>query len=679
MWPVALLPLLAALLPADAPAQNRGRTSIDSMREMSLDELSNVSVTSVSKREENLLNSPASVYVISREDIRRSSATSIPELLRRVPGLHVARINGNTWAISARGFSTQFSNKLTILLDGRTLFTPVFSGVDWDACDMLLEDIERIEVIRGANVTLWGTNAVNGVINIVTRNASATRGLFLEAGGGNYNRGLASARVGTSMGDRGALRLYGRWRDTSRLRTESGPEAFDGLRSALWGFRSDWRLSGRDSLMASGEVLHARTEVPFLTPLPGSSGFHAAPFHLDTTRGNFTAKWRRELEGGSEMVVQGYYDYFDRSDFDHQEHLNTVDGEFRHSTYLNWRYHFQWGFNYHLQMDNLPGRNVRFIPQRRHEHLLGLFAQNDIDIVPDRLLFTGGIRIDRSGYTGLAAQPTLRLSWLVTPKSFAWASFSRVVRIPSRTDTSLSLTAGAVPVPGPIPFAFIELHGNADFGNEQNIAFEIGYRRQVNQRLTLDFVTFANRYSNLAAFLTVAPVLDRSTPVPRLVVPLRNQNAGKARSLGAELSLHALLTRRAKLNVSWSHLEFDLASMDGTFQGSLAGRSRATPRHLVSVGTGIDLGWKVEMDTTLYYASASSREPQIDLRPLPMIPPRWQWDFSLRRPLAAGWEIQASGENLLNSQTPQFAGVQGEPSIFTRSLTVRLLWRWKGN
>ncbi|MBI4907186.1 MAG: TonB-dependent receptor [Acidobacteria bacterium] len=667
-----LLAFAAALARADETGE---RATLSALRDMSVEELARISVTSVSKREERLFQAPAAIYVITREEIRRSTATTLPDLLRHVPGIHVARISGNKWAVSARGFSGQFANKLVVLMDGRTLYTPVYSGVYWDSVDFVLEDIERIEVIRGPGATVWGANAVNGVINIVTRSSKATKGGLLSMGGGNQARGQVSARYGTALGSRGSMRLYGKLWDHSRLESERGGEAWDAMRSGMWGFRTDWRFNDRDSLFVSGEAKHVRSEGVF-----GVNGLQPVLTtfqngHASTTRGHLLARWTRQSGPDSELVVQGYQDRFEMDNPAHGEYVSTSDAEVRHSLRVHARNRVLYGINYHLTRDNLPGASVQMHPQRRSNHQIGGFVQNDFDIIPERLQLRAGVRVDHNSYTGMEVQPTLRISCQITPNQQIWGSFSRAVRSPSRMDLNLHIEAW-YPIPGPLPYMEISVDGNPSYRSEHVNAFDIGYRRQVGKWLSFDIAAFANQYRRFGYMTALAPY-TRMAPIPAIVTPFQYQNAAAGHGRGVEAGMQFDPLERWKVNASYSYLGLELHRTDGRADSMLNRLARTSPRHNSSLRSWLELPWKLQWDMGVTRSGATWSEVITDFGAL-SVPSYWLVDGAVRRPLGTGFEVQLTAENLLNHQEVRFRPLGDQPSVTGRSVVARLFWRWKG-
>ena len=380
---------------------------------MSLEQLLNVEVTSVSRRAERLADAAASIFVISGEDIRRSGVTTLPEALRLAPNLHVAQAHASGYAINARGLNNSGANKLLVLIDGRSVYTPLFSGVFWDVQDVVLEDVERIEVLSGPGGTLWGTNAVNGVINVITRSAKDTQGGLAAAGAGNREWG-GTLRYGGTFGVDGSYRVYGKHLDHDRTETPSGAAKTDAWHKTQVGFRADWG-GARDQFTVQGDAYRGSIG----QPLPGTISITGTALALDTisvSGANLLTRWGHTLAGGSRLTVQAYFDRTERTvPPTFGEKLSTSDVQFQHSLGLIGAHTFTWGAEYRYARDRVTNSPiVAFLPARVNQTWLSLFAQDEIDLRDD-LRLTLGARLERNDYTGYEFLPTARLAWNVAP------------------------------------------------------------------------------------------------------------------------------------------------------------------------------------------------------------------------------------------------------------------------
>lgn len=460
--------LLTFALSASAAAP----PSAPDLAELSLEQLSNIVVTSASRHEEKLIDAPASIYVITAEDIRRSGATSIPEALRLAPNLQVARADNNQYAISARGFNNVLADKMLVLIDGRTVYSPLFSGVFWEAQDTMMADIERIEVISGPAATLWGANGVNGVISIRTFPASRTTGGIAELVGGNRENGV-EARFGAAAGDHGDYRVYAKYFDRGHLDLQTGPAIRDGSRRAATGFRTDWSR-GEDQATFQGDAYWGDID-----QLPAARSISG---------GNLLGRWRRDLGSGSDLTLQAYYD---RTDRDHpgqfKEALDTGDIELQHAFIPASGHRLIWGGGYRLARDRVENTaSQAFIPPSRALHWGNVFAQDEIALAPS-LELTLGAKVETNVYTGSEWLPNVRFAWRPGPDDLVWGALSRAVRAPSRIDRDVFF-------PGAPPFLLV---GNDTFASEIAKVAELGYRTQLSAGISLSATVYHQSYPNL--------------------------------------------------------------------------------------------------------------------------------------------------------------------------------------
>src|SRR3984957_20169404 len=402
------------------------------LTELSLEDLMNTKVTSVSKKEQSLSKAAAAIFVITQEDIRRSGATNIPDLLRMVPGLDVAQINANTWAISARDFNHQFSDKLLVLIDGRTVYTPLFAGVDWDTQDVPLEDIERIEVIRGPGATVWGANAVNGVINIITKSAAETQGGLLMAGGGTENSALGLAQYGGKIGGAVSYRVFTKYLDQNHLPDLNGQHGGDGWHLSHAGFRPDASLSGKDSVTVQGDLYGGNEGAEF-----GHIVSIAPPVNENVdgnallNGGNVLSRWNHIFSSRSDTSLQFYFDRYERDGPESREDRDTFDLDFQHHLALGLRNDLIWGADYRRSADVTLGTiDQAWLPASRTVQLFSTFAQDEIALKPERIYLTLGAKVENGYFRGWNLDPSGRLDWTPTKRHTFWAAISRADRSP---------------------------------------------------------------------------------------------------------------------------------------------------------------------------------------------------------------------------------------------------------
>jgi iron complex outermembrane receptor protein len=474
----------ALVVLATLPALAAAETSLENLADLSLEELGNIEITSVSRRVERILDAPASVYVITAEDIRRSGATSLPEALRLAPNLLVAQVSTGGYSISARGFNSSAGNKLLVLIDGRSVYTPLFSGVFWDVQDTMLEDVERIEVISGPGGTLWGTNAVNGVINVITRSSKDTQGGLLAAGAGNRESGGA-VRYGGAIGADGHYRVYGKYSDIDHTSLANGDAVNDGLYMRRAGFRADWDRGG-DQFTVQGDAYGGEKAQPAPGTITLNGISRLNPVAISGF--NLNSRWSHDLDGGSKLGLQAYYDHTERNvrgTFD--DTLDIVDVQFQHALQPAAAHAVVWGAEYRHGRDRIVNDDfIAFLPASVDQVWSSLFAQDEIAL-GENLSLTLGTRLERNDYTGNEFLPSARLAWKFIPDNMLWTAASRTVRAPSRIDRDFYFPATA-------PFL---IQGGPDFRSEVAQVYEFGYRGQPWTRLTWSATGFYTEYDHL--------------------------------------------------------------------------------------------------------------------------------------------------------------------------------------
>ena len=479
---------LAASLALCTPAVARERVGIDDLAKLSLEELGNLRITSVSKRPERLAEAAASVFVITSDDILRSGATSLPEVLRLAPNLQVAQVSSGGYAISARGMNGSVAsapNKLLVMIDGRSVYSPLFSGVFWDAQELMLSDVERIEVISGPGSTLWGVNAVNGVINVITREASRTQGVLVAATAGE-NRSVLGARTGGRFGEDGAWRVYARAASWRHGWTAAGEPVNDAGHSAQAGFRMDWG-DDQDRFSVQGNLIEQQSG----QPRPGAlqiSGLVLPLGDIESSGANLSASWVRPLQGGGQLSLQAYYDHTERSlPPMFAEKLDLYDIQLQHALAPRGRHALTWGANHRVGLDSISnGPYLAFLPADLAMHWTSLFVQDEISL-SDQFDLTVGVRAERNDVSGWEWLPNARLAWSPSSRHLWWLSASRAVRAPSRLDSDVFYPA----VP---PFL---LRGGPEVRSELADVVELGYRGQAGDSLSWSAALFHSRYDRL--------------------------------------------------------------------------------------------------------------------------------------------------------------------------------------
>jgi len=540
-------------------------TATPDLTQLSIEDLMQIKVVSAAKIEQSLQDTAAAVFVITADDIRRSGATSIPEVLRLAPGVEASRLDSGRWSVTIRGFNGRFANKLLVLVDGRSIYTPLFSGVHWEVQGPPLEEIERIEVVRGPGGSLWGANAVNGVINILTKHPQDTQGGLATLILGNEERAIVGVRQGGELGEKARYRLYGQFTARDSLVTPDGRDAGDAWQIGQGGFRLDWTPSAVDVVTVQGDLHHADFDQNFLlfSLTPPYSAHQLAP--VDAAGGSLQARWERRSSATSRMALQAYYQYEDRRDPLYIADLDTFDLDFQHSFALNDRQEFVWGLGYRRNQDRFTDTiRSQVHPQRLSTELWSAFVQNQIELIPDRLRLTGGLKLEHNDFTGWEWQPSLRALWTPHPDHRLWAAISRAVRTPSRGEwDAAQVNLGALapsPLSANLP-VLLSLSGSHLLASEELTAYEIGHRVRLTERLSLDATLFQHDYDRLFVANPGVPMLERE-PWPHLVLPLVLSNRGAGTKTGFEWAADWRPTENWRLRLSYAYLDSDLNQRD---------------------------------------------------------------------------------------------------------------------
>lgn len=664
-----LLTATMALSGGDAEAQN---SPLD-LRKLSLEELLSIEVTSAGKTEQKLSTVAAAISVISQEDIRRSGATSIPEALRMVPGLDVARIDSNKWAISARGFNSFFANKMLVLIDGRSVYNPLFSGVLWDVQDTVLEDIDRIEVIRGPAGTLWGANAVNGVINIITKKAQDTQGGLVSAGGGTEERGFGQIRYGGKAGEDIYFRVYGKYFNRDNFAAALGSRANDGWHIGRGGFRVDSDLSDKDSLTLQGDYYDGKAGTKIFTTSV------AAPFSTlvfqdaPVSGGNVMGKWKHVFSATSDLRLQFYYDRTDRSFPVASEVRNTVDLEAQHRFAPSPWHQVVWGVGYRFTASKLKNTfTVAFSPKGRNDQLFSAFFQDEFTLIEDRLRLTVGSKFEHNDYSGFEIQPNARLTWTVNASNTIWAAVSRAVRTPSQFEHDVRANLTATSGPGPIcPIAgtcLTSFFGRENFLSEKLIAYELGYRGQLPKRFSLDVATFYYVYNDLRTGEPSIPFFELSPPPPHLVIPVRPANNLDAEAYGVELSAKWNPVDYWKLTLGYTFLKLYFhrdKSSSSSYDSTSEGSSPQNKFHLLSY---LDLPYNLQFDTAIYWVDSLVKT---------RVPSYTRVDLRLGYSPIKSLDFSIGLQNIFDQRHREFGQeFFANPTTIERSIYGKITWRF---
>jgi iron complex outermembrane receptor protein len=664
VWSCALILGLGLGLPAAVSAQ-ADSADPNALKRMSLEELMALEVTSASRTPEPFSQAAAAIQVITREQIRRSGATTVPEALRLATNLAVSQKNSNTWAISARGFNTDLANKLLVLIDGRAVYTPLFSGVFWDRQDYLLEDVERIEVISGPGGTLWGANAVNGVINIITRSAKDSQGLYAEGGAGTQVDLIAGGRYGGRLGANASYRAYGKYfsRDVEAL--PDGSDASDAWDKSQGGFRVDADASPRDQLTLQGDIYEGDEDVTAGT--------------AEMSGGNVLGRWTRALSSESEISLQLYYDRTHLSlptpaqtlgeilaspAGTLTDDLDTYDLDVQHRFAAGGRNRIVWGGGYrftHNVVGNAPG--LAFTPPTLNRNLYNVFVQDEI-AVASGLDLTLGTKVEHNDYTGFELEPNARLRWTAQAGHMVWGAASRAVRAPSRVDRHESL-----PTPGFGALLRALIVGNETFVSETVIAYELGYRAQVGTKVAASVSTFYNRYGDLRSTKVSAP-----DPVTRLPFPFTFANDLEATTYGAEVVANVRPLEALGLRAGYTFLHEDVRVSPGGTDFNNRLNETADPEHQLFLSSSIDLPYGIELDGSVRRIGSFVYNTSGEAA---TVPSYTEADVRLAWRPSPIVELSIDGRNLLHDQHLEYVISSPNPRAeIRRSVQGKVAIRW---
>ncbi|MGZ4964316.1 MAG: TonB-dependent receptor plug domain-containing protein [Limisphaerales bacterium] len=655
--PYLLVSCLLFAIAVSAQPSNVLDSSPEFYKSLSMDQLMDLKVTSVSRQPEPYSTAPASLQVITGDDIRRFGASSFPEALRLADNLDVAQRTSASWGISARGFNASVGNKLLVLMDGRTIYTPLLSGVIWNVQDYLLEDIQRIEVISGPGGTLWGANAVNGVINIISKDARDTQGLYVEAGGGNWLQDFTGVRYGGVLTTNVFYRVYGKYFDRGPEVYRDGTSAQDSWNRGQGGFRIDDDRSVRDKLTLQGDFYAGDTHV-----IPGGEG--TAPAVGTASGGNLLGRWTHSIQEESDISLQLYYDRthlgapFQAAGavppgIFHND-LDTYDIDFQHRIPVGDRNRLIWGGEYRfMHFDSTDAPLVAFRPAVFDESLFSMFVQDEIKL-RDELFFTLGTKIEHNHYTGFEFDPSARLAWHVTPKHMIWGAVSRAVRTPARYDRDLF-------EPAPEFGTFLGT-SNSNFRSESVIAYELGYRGELADRMSGSLTLFYNDYDDL-----------RTAGLTRGGVPVVFQNNLHGYTYGLELSSEFQATERWRLHFGYDLLEEHLRVKPNTFDIFNGLNETADPKNQVFVRSIVDLPHRVEFSTALrlidtvhnnngsavgVVPSYAELDARVAWRPIPKL------------------EVSVVGQNLLHDRHVEGGFPDSTQEAIIRAVYAKLAWQY---
>src|SRR5919108_5307249 len=663
------LAVVALFLSSSVSAQSP--QGVPDVSRMSIEDLMNLEVTSVSKHTQRVSDSAAAVFVITQEDIRRSGAASIPEALQMVPGLQVARIDENKWAIGSRGFNGRFDNKLLVLIGGRNVYTPLFSGVYWNVQDVMLEDVDRIEVIRGPGATLWGANAVDGVINIITKPAQATQGGLLTAEVGTEERTAEGARFGGKFGNNAYYRIYTKYFNWQPSIDATGKTSNDGWDAVRGGFRVDTKSSGPNALTVQGDLYQSNYDetltIPSLNP-PYSSTF---PNDGHYKGGNVLTRWTHNFSRSS-TTLQAYFDntnVVDNSLF--TDHENVYDIDFQHDIHLGEAQELVWGMGYRsIQDSNGSSFTVSLQPNHSNLNQYSAFLQDEFGFFGRKLNVTIGSKFEHNDFTGFEVQPNIRFLANITKNQSVWGAVSRAVRTPALTEEGLRLNEGVIAAPPVTPLPVMAaIFGSNQFRSEDLLAYEVGYRLQATKSVSLDIAAFYNNYANLRSAEPGQPFVE-GNPVPTdIVQPFVASNKMGGGTYGIEPFVEWKVLPKWRLLGSYSFLQMDIAKDKTSLDPTGDNPDGQSPKHQFFVQSSIDLPKHFEQDLSLRY---------VDKLPSLAIPSYYSLDFHLGWRPGTHLELSLVGRDLLNSRHLEFIPefINTTPTEVQRTISGRIAWKF---
>jgi iron complex outermembrane receptor protein len=618
-------------------------------------------IFSLSKKKESSFDAPSATYVLTSEEIRRSGATSIPESLRLVPGLQVARIDGNKWAISARGSNAQYSNKLLVMIDGRTIYTPLFSGVLWDSQDYVMEDIDRIEVVRGPGGTIWGSNAVNGVINIITKNAAQTQGAYVSQTFGNQDRSITEARYGGTTASNDSYRLYVKKAVRDGVdQHPSNQNANDGNVQQRAGFRYDVTSIKDSKISIHGDIFNGRADNYFHSTSP-----IIANEDKDSRGGNLVVNWDKKLSKVSNFTLQTYFDYDQLDAGFLKRSARTYDVDFQHFYDFSKQNQFSWGLGYRSINDDIEeSKNVQgviplnYSPNRLHSYMYSGFIQDKISLFDDKVSLTLGTKLLVNNFTGLEVQPSAKLAYYPARNQTLWASISRAVRTPTRGEDGLNLVNG-------------NQKGSTNYKSENVLSYELGYRIKPSQKTSIDVATYFNKYTSLRTFERDNPASDAAATVA---------NLGSGESYGAEISAKWQATDNWKLETSYDFFKTTIHTKPGstdhlsTTTALYMGEGQS-PEHQFKLKSFYNITPKLEFDNILYYVSGL---PMAGLNSLsPGIPYYYRFDTRLGYLATKNLDLSLGIQDLFDQTHSEFkGGILNVRTQFGRTFYVKAVWQY---
>jgi len=654
----ALVLAISMAIPAEALPSGKS----EDLANASIENLMNMQVSSVSRRQKELRSTSAAVYVITSDDIRRSGITDIADLFRMVPGMNVAQSTSSVWAVSARGFNAQYSTKLLVTVDGRSVYDPSFSGVFWNLQNLVLEDIDRIEVIRGPGATMWGSNAVNGVISITTKRASDTTGGLFVADAGQGRPGEGTFRFGQAFGKNGFYRLSARQTTRSNLTTKSGGNGGDSWNSSDLDSRFDWSPSTRNSYILElgtyrGVAGSTQSLITSVNPVTaGTVGL------LSTSGSHVLGRWTRVLSDSSNLKFQVYYDASRRAGWGPKT-TNTLDLDLQHSFRFGERHNAMWGIGFRDNFNHIDDSLLfGILPERQHTNKSSAFFQDEITVVENKLIVTVGSKFERTSLTGSNVQPSLHLIWLPTSRQSVWVASSRAIRTTNIAERAVHLDLGTFDAG--FTTGVVEVFGQPGTKSEELMAYEAGYRYQVTRKFWVDLATFYNNYKNLSTSVSGAPYFTTSSP-PLLIAPQYLGNAAGGETYGTELSASYRVSSLLTFRGGYSLLRMQLHADPGT-PSTVESPEGQSPRHQIHLGSSLNLTKYFELSGQSYFVSSL---------PFFHVPSYTRLDSNITWKAPRHSELSLIGQNLLGSHL-EYGDTPAVSNLVGRSVFGRAAWRF---
>lgn len=654
-----------AIAVAQQPPKNEV-AQVQQLKSLSLADLGNVKVTTVTKEPEEVWQTPAAIYVLTQNDIRRSGAVTLPDLLRTVPGVEVAAIQGNNWAVGIRGFGSQFSRGVLLLIDGRSAYTELFEGVYWDVQDVPLDDIERIEIIRGPGGTIWGANAVNGVINIITRNARDTQGTLATALSGHENRFFGTLREGLQHGNKLYYRVFahGFLREPE---IDPGFSGYDRWHLVHGGFRADWFPSWHDSLSMEGDIYTGESGQQIGLGVYRPLEQIAVNGSQDVSGGDLNLHWDHHYSGGSDVRVQAYFSRTNRQGPQFGETRDTFDVDAIDSVHLGSRNNVIWGAEVRLE----PSRfiqtqpTVDFLPHEQNDYIYSAFAQDTLHVVPDRLSLVAGSKLEYNDFSGFEYQPSVRMLWNPSRHSSLWGAISRAIRTPGRLDQDLQLT-GVISANPPV---IDRIEGDPFFQSEILISYDAGYRQLLTRNLFADVAAFHNRYEKLEGYGN-AFFSHITSPINATLLNVPIANSVDGNTDGIEIAPDWKVTRWWELKGNYSYLHIKtqprpqfaggVAQVNATSYNGTSPHRETTAQSYMDFPHGFDFNLDYRFVSRIPAQKVGSYQTA---------------DADLGWKINRNWQFSVTGRNLLQEQHQEFNGDNGNRVGIRRAVFARLTWR----